>query len=149
MNIGSNHSKSVTLCRTTFALAIMTATAGCSPDGAQIGTDEPVSAVRAAVTADGTTATVSIYTQWSDGYCANVVVKNEGTAPTSSWAVRLNIGVMTTSTIWNATGAKSGTTLTLRNMSYNAAIAPQGTVSAGYCAQGASPIVIPTVITDG
>ena len=150
MHIGNRRWKSITIFRTVLvASAITTAAAGCQPDGAETGEAEPLPAVRSAVTTAGTSATVSIYSQWSDGYCANVVVKNEGTTATSSWTVRLNIGVMTTTTVWNATSAKSGTTLTLTNMSYNAAIPPQGTVSAGYCAQGASPIVIPSVITDG
>jgi len=136
------------LCRTALALAATMATLGCDPEGADFGTDDDaVAAVRSAVTAAGTSATVSIYSQWSDGYCANVVVKNNGTTPTSSWTVRLNIGAMTTTTIWNANGTKSGTTLTLTNTNYNGSIPAQGTSAGGYCAAGASPIVIPTVIT--
>ena len=33
---------------------------------------------------------------------------------------------MTTSTIWNANGTKSGTTLTLTNLNHNGSIPPQG-----------------------
>jgi hypothetical protein len=150
MNLGTSHSKSIASYRAALAFAVITGGAGCDPEGAPTGQrEEPASAVRSAVTAAGTTATVSIYSQWSDGYCANVTVTNGGATATSSWTVLLNIGVMTTSTVWNANAAKSGTTLTLTNVSYNASIPPQGTTSAGYCAQGTSPIVIPTVITDG
>jgi hypothetical protein len=120
---------------------ILGITLGCDPGAAS---QPDVEAKTGALVTTGITATVAVYTQWADGYCANVNIKNTSTQTLTSWRVDLNVGAMTVTTNWNANVARSGSTLTMTNTTNNGTLAPQASTQAGLCAQG-TPLVLPTV----
>lgn len=87
-------------------------------------------------------ATLSVYTSWADGYCANVTVKNTSSATITNWAIILQISPTGISTIWNATptlvGVPEYRQLVAQSQSINGALAPNASTEFGYCGLGAS-----------
>jgi hypothetical protein len=62
-----------------------------------------------------------------------VTVRNNGTAPTTGWAVGWTFtGGQTLTQTWNGTGSQTGTTVTVRNAGYNGALAPAATATFGF-----------------
>ncbi|MFC3504726.1 cellulose binding domain-containing protein [Micromonospora krabiensis] len=70
---------------------------------------------------------------WSNGFTADVQIRNTGTSPVNGWtlAYTLPAGQQVTNS-WNATVSQSGSGVTARNVGYNGTIAPGGTASFGY-----------------
>ncbi|OKI12006.1 glycoside hydrolase family 48 protein [Streptomyces sp. CB03911] len=87
----------------------------------------PASAAAVQCTVDWTT------NDWGSGFTANVAVNNKGTAAVNGWQLTYAYtGNQTLSgTGWNGTWAQSGKNVSVTNLSYNATIAPGGSVSAG------------------
>ncbi len=53
--------------------------------------------------ANGIAADLVLDSQWGQGYCAHVVVRNQHpSATTGSWSVQLGLGAATTFTTWDA-----------------------------------------------
>ena len=95
----------------------------------------------------GVTATISKYLDTSNGYCANVNVKNSRTTTVSSWSVAYDIGASTQIAQWfvsdetvsgNVHTARGGATILTR-------IAPGKTHNFGFCVRYKSGKVDPIV----
>ncbi|WP_432933385.1 extracellular catalytic domain type 1 short-chain-length polyhydroxyalkanoate depolymerase [Microbispora sp. CA-135349] len=73
---------------------------------------------------------------WNNGFTADVTITNTGTAPVNGWTVTWAWpGNQQIVGAWNAGITQSGTQVTARNVSYNAAISAGGSTSFGF--QGA------------
>ena len=70
---------------------------------------------------------------WNDGFVANVTVANTGGTAVNGWTLGFTLpsGQAVTSA-WNATLSGSSGALTARNIAWNAAIPPGGSVSFGF-----------------
>jgi hypothetical protein len=89
----------------------------------------------------GCAATYRTTSSWQGGFQGEVTVTNTGTSATTGWAV--TVAGQTISQIWNATMTVSGSVVTAHNVSYNGALAPAGTTTFGYLANGA--VTTPTL----
>ncbi|GIH15567.1 endo-1,4-beta-xylanase [Rugosimonospora africana] len=82
--------------------------------------------------AGGCTATYSTVNQWPGGFQANVTVTN-GSAARSSWQVSWTFANGQTITqLWNGTLSQSGSSVTVRNVSYNGTLGAGATTSFGF-----------------
>ncbi len=81
------------------------------------------------------------------GYCANVTVTNTGTAAITTWQVVINLNQSTARAPWSATGTTSGGQMTNGPLAWNAAIAPGGTTSYGFCATASGTNYHPALVS--
>lgn len=89
-------------------------------------------------------ASYSVTSTWNGGYQAEVTVMNHGTAPLAGWRVSWAIpSGQTINSVWNGALTQSGTQATVRNVGWNAEVAPDGTQSFGLSANAptSSPAV--------
>jgi mannose/cellobiose epimerase-like protein (N-acyl-D-glucosamine 2-epimerase family) len=91
-------------------------------------------------------ATLSFQTDWGSGYCANVDVKNDGTATSTSWLARLDLKQSTISNVWNAKLSGSAGVVNAEPMDYNAKIPASQTTSFGFCANATGPNYKPSLL---
>ncbi|MEE1928977.1 glycoside hydrolase family 48 protein [Streptomyces sp. TRM 70351] len=69
---------------------------------------------------------------WGSGFTAQVAVTNRGSAVLDGWTLTYDYtGNQRLSQGWNGVWTQSGTTVTVKNASYNARIAPNASVSSG------------------
>lgn len=80
----------------------------------------------------GVVATMRITSDWSAGYCADVSVKNNGSAPVV-WKVQLPVQGRVNN-LWNGDYTQAGSTLTAWGKDYNNTVQASGTQSFGFCA---------------
>lgn len=117
------------------ALLLILSLAACG-GGPSEGESAPGSVTADAVTSNGVRADLALQSDWGAGYCAAVTLTNGGTAAVTGWTVVLDSGGSTISQVWNATSTQSGTQLTMKPLSWNASIAPAGSVGFGFCGTG-------------
>jgi hypothetical protein len=97
--------------------------------------------------ANGIAADLVLDSQWGQGYCAHVVVRNQHpSATTGSWSVQLGLGAATTFTTWDAAFSAQTGTVTANSMSHNAAIAPSQSKQFGFCASIPTAGLTPTLL---
>ncbi|WP_433129882.1 cellulose binding domain-containing protein [Micromonospora sp. CA-240977] len=90
------------------------------------------------------TATYRTVNSWSGGFQGEVTV-TAGTAAINGWTVRWDLGNgQSISQVWNGTLSTSGSTATVRNVSYNGTLAPGGTTSFGFLGSGTPSTASPT-----
>ena len=114
---------------------------------AVVATAGAVSVTASAAQAAGCQVTYTVPSQWPGGFTANVAITNTG-PPVSSWSLTWNFGAgQTISQIWNANRTQNGAQVTATNLSYNATIPTNGTVSFGFNGtwNGSNPV--PTAFT--
>lgn len=103
-----------------------------------------------AVNANAAAGCQVVYTnasQWGSGFVANVNVKNLGD-PINGWNLRWTFpSGQQVSNAWNATITPSSGTVTATNMSYNAAIATNGSVEFGFQGTFSGTNTIPSSFT--
>ena len=76
---------------------------------------------------------------WSNGFTADVRITNGGAALTS-WTLTFTVpSTVTVTNGWNGTWSQSGTTITVRNATWNGALATGATVSTGFQATFTGP----------
>ncbi|WP_435211326.1 endo alpha-1,4 polygalactosaminidase [Streptomyces sp. bgisy034] len=93
----------------------------------------------------GCTATFVVTGSWSDGFDAEVSVKNTGSATTSSWLVTWDWpGNQEVTDHWDTELTQSGSAVTATNDDYNGAIAPAATTAFGLMASGDIPANLPS-----
>ncbi len=81
----------------------------------------------------GCTATYSITNQWPGGFGASVVVRNNGTSPTSGWRVQWTFASgQAVTQLWSGVYTASGNAVTVTNVSYNGVIGAGQTASFGF-----------------
>ncbi|MCG5469250.1 cellulose binding domain-containing protein [Micromonospora sp. LAH09] len=91
-----------------------------------------VAALPAGAAAAGCSVTYAVSSQWQGGFGANVSVTNLGD-PLTSWALTWSYGAgQTVTQAWNTSLTQSGAAVTATNVSYNGAVATNGTVSFGF-----------------
>ncbi|ATO13363.1 esterase [Micromonospora sp. WMMA2032] len=70
---------------------------------------------------------------WNTGLTASVTITNTATSPVNGWSLAFTLpGGQTITGGWNATYAPTSGTVTARNVSYNGAVAPGGSVTIGF-----------------
>jgi uncharacterized repeat protein (TIGR02543 family) len=105
-------------------------------------------ALAQAVSANGATADLTFQSDWGAGYCANVVVTNGSASPVTSWTLVIELNQSTVSQQpWGATATQSGTQLTVKPVSYTAAIAPGTSVSFGFCGAATGSTYRPALVS--
>lgn len=91
----------------------------------------------------GCTATYQVVSAWQDGFQADVTVTNPTPAAINGWTVSWTLPTgQTISQLWNGTLSASGSSVTVRNASWNATIAPGASTSFGFTGTG-SPTPAP------
>ncbi|MFD5628659.1 cellulose binding domain-containing protein [Streptomyces sp. NPDC127072] len=97
-----------------------------SDTGGGGGTDPPAPTGSCAVT-------YTITNQWSGGFQADVRLANTGTTPWSTWSLNWAFpNGQTITQLWNAAHTQSGTTVTAKNTTWNANVAPGSSVNFGF-----------------
>ncbi|UBU19135.1 cellulose binding domain-containing protein [Nonomuraea gerenzanensis] len=96
--------------------------------------------------AGGCTATYKVVNSWGGAYQAEVTVKNAGTSATSAWTVTWS-SQNTITQLWGGKHTVSGGTVTVRNETWNGALAPNATTTFGFIANGASTAPDPITCT--
>ncbi|MEU7753479.1 cellulose binding domain-containing protein [Micromonospora sp. NPDC049171] len=93
------------------------------------------------------TATYRTVNAWSGGFQGEVTV-TAGTAAINGWTVRweLNNG-QRIDQVWSGTLSTSGSTATVRNVSYNGSLAAGATTSFGFLASGTPATTSPTCVS--
>ena len=72
----------------------------------------------------------TITNQWQGGFGANIVITNTGTTAINGWSLQFSFANGQTITqLWNGSFTQSGSAVTVTNLSYNASIAPGGSLS--------------------
>ena len=91
--------------------------------------------------------TLAVQTTWETGYCMNATVKNDKTVGISTWTVVINLNQSTLSQIWNGQQTLSGSLMTVKPVSFNAAIPANGTAAFGFCGTKTGTNFAPTVVS--
>jgi endoglucanase len=72
----------------------------------------------------------SITSSWSGGFQTAITISNTGTTSVSNWTLTWNFsGNQQIASAWNASETQTGSAVTLKNLSYNGAIAPGANVT--------------------
>lgn len=94
--------------------------------------------------------TISFNNEWNTGYTANIIIRNNGSAPIQNWTLTFNIGAgVSVSNSWgSATQTQAGNTVTMSSSGnhYNATINPGQEVTLGYNAAHGGTYTLPTAI---
>ena len=78
-------------------------------------------------------ASYKIAGQWQGGFQGEVTVRNGGTVAGRSWSVRFSFpNGQTITQIWGGRHTQSGAQVTVSNVDYNGAIAPNGSATFGF-----------------
>jgi len=89
-------------------------------------------ALPAGAAAAGCSVNYAVSSQWQGGFGADVTITNLGD-PLTGWTLTWSYSAgQTVTQAWNTTLTQSGAAVTARNVSYNGAVATNGTVSFGF-----------------
>lgn len=124
-----------------LGVLVSTALMACFPD---VEVDSGNDALNDALRTGSAEATLSIQNDWGSGYCAEVVIANLGTTAVASWEVTLDLKDSPVTDVWN--GAQAGDVF--RPLEHNQRIAPQDSVSFGFCATGNGRATVAAVAFD-
>ncbi|MCM4078100.1 cellulose binding domain-containing protein [Paractinoplanes hotanensis] len=85
---------------------------------------------------------------WNSGLTEDLTITNTGTTAINGWSVAFALpGGQTITSGWNATYSPTSGQVTARNVAYNAAIAPNASVSVGFQANHTGNTAVPTAFT--
>ncbi|WP_214408443.1 endo-1,4-beta-xylanase [Sphaerisporangium fuscum] len=94
------------------------------------------------------TATYAVTNSWPNGFQASVTVKNTGTAAMTGWTVTWTFpSGQTITQLWNGTVSQSGAAVSVKNASYNGALAPGASTSFGFTGAQSGTNATPTDVT--
>lgn len=83
--------------------------------------------------------TYSVTNSWSGGFQGQVVLTNTGTTALSTWNLSWTFpGSQMITNEWNGVETQTGANVSINNAAYNGQVAPGGTVTIGFTANGAS-----------
>ncbi len=117
------------------------ATIGFPLPGASTGSPSPTGSAAPA----SCQAVYSVTNSWPGGFQAQIVLSNTGTAPISPWTLAFSFGGdQKIASLWNASYTQSGQQVTVTAESYNATIAPSGSVTIGFTGSYTSSNAAPT-----
>jgi cellulose 1,4-beta-cellobiosidase len=82
----------------------------------------------------------TVTNSWSTGFQVALSIQNTGTAPINGWTLTWSFpGAQSVGQLWNGAASQTGTTVTVKNMSYNATIAAGASYNdVGFVGNGAS-----------
>jgi serine protease AprX len=110
--------------------------------------DAPVVETALGASADGATCAVTyaIPGDWGSGFTASVTITNTGSTAINGWTLTWTFpGNQQITNLWNGTYTQSGTSVSVKNASYNATIAANGgTVNLGFNANYSGTNAKPT-----
>jgi hypothetical protein len=91
----------------------------------------------------------TVVNSWSTGFQVQLSIQNTGAAATTGWTLSWTFpGAQQVSQLWNGTAVQSGSTVTVTNLSYNAAIqAGTSYNDVGFTGAGAGGTTVPTSFT--
>ncbi|GAB4196003.1 MAG: hypothetical protein OHK0022_13150 [Roseiflexaceae bacterium] len=114
--------------RTPTAVPTGTATPTRTPTAVPTATATPTAGVGASCQ-----VTYTLVNQWTDGFQAEVVIKNTGSTAVNGWTLAWAFpsGQMITQ-LWNGSYTQSGANASVQNLSWNATIASNATQSFGF-----------------
>jgi hypothetical protein len=121
--------------------ALLALAAGCLGDGT------PSDQVIGSLTSGASSAVVTLASDWTAGYCANVTISNAGATAATSWQVVINLNQSTLANLWSASDVLAGTQMTVTPLSYNATIAPGASVGFGFCGNATGSNYRPTIVS--
>ncbi|MER6791379.1 cellulose binding domain-containing protein, partial [Amycolatopsis mediterranei] len=85
----------------------------------------------------GCTAAVTVTGKWPGQFQLDLTVRNRGTTSGTGWTASLGLaGGMSVAQTWNGVTTTTGTTATVRNASWNGALAPGAFATAGMILNG-------------
>ncbi|WP_433422580.1 endo-1,4-beta-xylanase [Microtetraspora malaysiensis] len=95
-------------------------------------------------------ATYRKVNEWNNGFQAEVTVANTGSSSIGGWTVTWAFpnGQKITQ-LWNGTLSQSGANVTVRNVSYNGTVAPNGSTTFGFTADWSGSNGTPSSVTCG
>jgi predicted carbohydrate-binding protein with CBM5 and CBM33 domain len=104
-----------------------------APSSAVVTSRAPSSAVVTTGSGSGCSATYKSVGSWQGGFQGEVTVKNNGTATTAAWTVTLTFANgQTLSQVWNGTATTSGSTVTVKNVSWNGTLGGGASTTFGF-----------------
>lgn len=92
-------------------------------------------------------ATLTLTSDWSTGWCAQIVVTNYTATPTNSWSVQFDVHESTPYTQWGADYANTGSLYTASNQSWNGNIPSTQSINFGLCANKTGTNWRPTLVS--
>ena len=114
--------------------------------GAVTGTPSPTGTPSTSALA--CSAVYSVTNTWAGGFQAQIVLTNTGSSTISPWSLTWTFpGDQKISQLWNATYTQSGEQVTATAESYNATIAPSGTMTVGFTGTFTSSDAAPTAFS--
>src|SRR6478735_4407573 len=131
----------MTLTFRSFVVFATAQLAACASGDPRPDSEAPVLVKWAALSAGSLDATQSIQSDWKAGYCTDITLKNNGSSPVSGWTVVMNLHQSTVTS--NYASKRDGSTFTPE--SYNAAIAPGGSLKFGFCASAGGTDYLATI----
>lgn len=96
----------------------------------------------------GCQATFKVTNSWGGGFQGEVTVKNTGTAAITGWTASWTSQSAITQ-LWGGKLTQSGSAVTVRNESYNGALAAGASTTFGFLASGAASVPDPVTCTTG
>lgn len=82
-------------------------------------------------------ATYQVTSSWSGGFQGEVTVRNTGTSAINGWTASwANPAGQTISQVWNATATMSGSSVSVRNATYNGVLNANGSTTFGFLGSG-------------
>ncbi|MFG1617231.1 glycoside hydrolase family 9 protein [Nonomuraea wenchangensis] len=96
----------------------------------------------------GCQATFKVTNSWGGGFQGEVTVKNTGTAAITGWTASWTSQSAITQ-LWGGKLTQSGSAVTVRNESYNGALAAGASTTFGFLASGAASVPDPVTCTSG
>lgn len=94
----------------------------------------------------GCQATYNAVGQWQGGFQGEVTIKNNGASPTSTWTATVTFpSGQTVSQVWNGTATTSGSTVTVKNVSWNGSLGIGASTSFGFLGSSTGTNGTPTV----
>lgn len=91
---------------------------------------------------DACTATYRTIGTWNNGFQAEVTVRNNRSTSLNGWTVRTTLaGGQTITNLWNGVNTGTSGAVSVRNAPYNGTLAPSGTTSFGFVANGNGALV--------
>jgi endoglucanase len=115
------------------ASASASASASPSPSASASPSASPSPSASASGASGGCVATYTLTNSWSGGFQGSITIANQGAATINGWTIKWTFpGDQKITQLWNAGYTQTGEQVTATNLSYNAAIAPGGSVNFGF-----------------
>jgi len=101
----------------------------------------------AAAASTGCSVNYTVASQWNVGFSTNVTITNLG-SPLTAWTLKWSFGGNQQVTqLWNGSFTQSGAAVSVSNLSYNGAIATNGTAAFGFNGSYSGTNAVPTAFT--